>query len=158
LVRQASNALLAGAGRAGVIVGVDNAHLLDELSAMLVHQVALRRAATVVLTLRTGETPPDAVTALWKDGHLRRLELQPLSRDETTTLVEATLGGPVAAPLPLTNREREIITLAAGGLSNRQIADRLVVSVRTVEGHLYRACAKLGVSDRAELAARLRGD
>jgi DNA-binding NarL/FixJ family response regulator len=63
----------------------------------------------------------------------------------------------VAAPLPLTNREREIVTLAAGGLSNRQIADRLVVSVRTVEGHLYRACAKLGLSDRAKLAALLRG-
>ncbi|HYZ37626.1 MAG TPA: helix-turn-helix transcriptional regulator [Pseudonocardiaceae bacterium] len=37
-------------------------------------------------------------------------------------------------------------------MSNRQIADRLTLSVRTVEGHLYRACAKLGVSDRAELA------
>ncbi|MGH3945600.1 MAG: helix-turn-helix transcriptional regulator, partial [Pseudonocardiaceae bacterium] len=64
----------------------------------------------------------------------------------------------IAAPLPLTNREREIVTLAAGGLSNRQIAERLTVSVRTVEGHLYRACAKLGTSDRAELAALLRGD
>ncbi|MGH3527920.1 MAG: response regulator transcription factor [Pseudonocardiaceae bacterium] len=42
-------------------------------------------------------------------------------------------------------------------MSNRQIADRLVVSVRTVEGHLYRACAKLGASDRAELAALLHG-
>jgi DNA-binding CsgD family transcriptional regulator len=64
----------------------------------------------------------------------------------------------LAAPLPLTVREREIVTLAAGGLSNRQIADRLVVSVRTVEGHLYRACAKLGVSDRSELAPLVRGD
>jgi DNA-binding NarL/FixJ family response regulator len=64
----------------------------------------------------------------------------------------------LATPLPLTSREREIVTLAAGGLSNRQIADRLVVSVRTVEGHLYRACTKLGTSDRAELAALLRGD
>ncbi|MFZ0214355.1 MAG: helix-turn-helix transcriptional regulator, partial [Candidatus Dormiibacterota bacterium] len=64
----------------------------------------------------------------------------------------------LAAPLPLTSREREIVTLAAGGLSNRQIADRLVVSVRTVEGHLYRACAKLGTSDRTELAALLRRD
>ncbi|MGH3933927.1 MAG: helix-turn-helix transcriptional regulator [Pseudonocardiaceae bacterium] len=63
----------------------------------------------------------------------------------------------LAAPLPLTNREREIVTLAAGGLSNRQIAQRLVVSVRTVENHLYRACAKLGISDRAELAALLQG-
>lgn len=64
----------------------------------------------------------------------------------------------LAAPLPLTAREREIVTLAAGGLSNRQIADRLVVSVRTVEGHLYRACAKLGVSDRSELAPLVHGD
>ncbi|MGH4025935.1 MAG: AAA family ATPase, partial [Pseudonocardiaceae bacterium] len=95
LVRQASDALLAGAGRGGVIVGVDDAHLLDELSAMLVHQLALRRAATMVLTLRSGETAPDAVTALWKDGHLARLELQPLSEAETATLVEAALGGPV---------------------------------------------------------------
>jgi DNA-binding NarL/FixJ family response regulator len=95
LVRQASEALLAGAGRAGVIVGVDDAHLLDELSAVLVHQLVLRRAASVVLTLRTGETAPDAVTALWKDGHLTRLELQPLSQTETATLVEARLGAPV---------------------------------------------------------------
>jgi predicted ATPase len=94
LVRQASEALLAGAGRAGVIIGVDDAHLLDELSAVLVHQLVLRRAASVVLTLRTGETAPDAVTALWKDGHLPRLELQPLSQNETTALVEARLGGP----------------------------------------------------------------
>ncbi|HVE96636.1 MAG TPA: helix-turn-helix transcriptional regulator [Pseudonocardiaceae bacterium] len=95
LVRQASEALLAGAGKAGVIVGVDDAHLLDELSAVLVHQLVLRQAATVVLTLRTGETAPDAVTALWKDGHLTRLELQPLSTEETATLVEARLTGPV---------------------------------------------------------------
>jgi DNA-binding NarL/FixJ family response regulator len=61
----------------------------------------------------------------------------------------------LAAPVSLTAREREIVSLVAGGLSNRQIAERLVVSVRTVEGHLYRACAKLGVSDRTELAAVL---
>jgi DNA-binding NarL/FixJ family response regulator len=48
----------------------------------------------------------------------------------------------LTAPLPLTTREREIVTLAAGGLSNRQIAERLTVSVRTVEGHLYRACTQ----------------
>jgi DNA-binding NarL/FixJ family response regulator len=63
----------------------------------------------------------------------------------------------LAAPLPLTDREREIVTLAAGGLSNRDIAQRLVVSVRTVENHLYRASTKLGTTDRAELAALLHG-
>jgi len=55
-------------------------------------------------------------------------------------------------PLPLTAREREIVVLAAQGLSNKDIAGRLTVSVRTVEGHLYRAGIKLGVSERAALA------
>lgn len=54
-------------------------------------------------------------------------------------------------PLPLTKREREIATLAAGGLSNRAIAQRLMISVRTVEGHVLRACAKLGVERRSAL-------
>ena len=60
-----------------------------------------------------------------------------------------------ARPLPLTDREREIVSMAARGLTNRAIADRLVVSVRTVEGHLYRASEKLGVTGRTELAAVL---
>ena len=51
-------------GKPGVVIGVDDAHLLDELSATLVHQLVLRRAASVVLTLRSGEATPDAVTAL----------------------------------------------------------------------------------------------
>lgn len=58
-------------------------------------------------------------------------------------------------PLPLTRREREVVSLAARGLSNREIADRLTVSVRTAEGHLYRAGLKLGISDRARLAGVL---
>jgi DNA-binding NarL/FixJ family response regulator len=56
----------------------------------------------------------------------------------------------------LTMREREIANLVAAGLSNKEIADRLVVSVRTVEGHLYRACTKLDISDREQLAATIR--
>jgi DNA-binding NarL/FixJ family response regulator len=54
-------------------------------------------------------------------------------------------------PLPLTAREREVVELAARGLPNKDIAERLTVSVRTVEGHLYRAGLKLGVSERATL-------
>ena len=64
----------------------------------------------------------------------------------------------LTAPPSLTVREREIVTLAAAGLSNRHIVERLVVSVRTVEGHLYRACAKLGAADRTQLAAFLHGN
>lgn len=55
----------------------------------------------------------------------------------------------------LTRRELEIATLACRGLSNVEIAERLVVSVRTVESHLYCAYDKLGVTGRRELAALL---
>ncbi len=61
-----------------------------------------------------------------------------------------------ANPLPLSTREREIANLAAQGLSNRDIAERLTVSLRTVEGHIYRACIKLDVTDREELARVIR--
>ncbi|MHC1563594.1 helix-turn-helix transcriptional regulator [Actinomycetospora sp. C-140] len=57
------------------------------------------------------------------------------------------------APLPVSSREREVAILAAEGMSNRQIAARLHVSVRTVESHVYRACTRLGLPDRAALAA-----
>ena len=51
----------------------------------------------------------------------------------------------------LTSREAQLVELARQGLTNAQIADRLVLSVRTVESHLYRAMQKLGVSDRRDL-------
>jgi ATP/maltotriose-dependent transcriptional regulator MalT len=54
-------------------------------------------------------------------------------------------------PIGLTPRELEVVELAARGLSNADIAARLFVSVRTAEGHLARAFAKLGVSDRTAL-------
>jgi DNA-binding NarL/FixJ family response regulator len=47
------------------------------------------------------------------------------------------------------------VTLAAGGLSNREIAERLVVSVRTIDNHLHSAYSKLGVTGREELPAIL---
>jgi DNA-binding CsgD family transcriptional regulator/energy-coupling factor transporter ATP-binding protein EcfA2 len=56
-----------------------------------------------------------------------------------------------ARPLPITDREREIAMLVVAGLSNREVADRLFVSVRTVEGHLYRIFAKLGIDARDQL-------
>ena len=57
----------------------------------------------------------------------------------------------------LTRREREVATFAARSWSSAAIADELGVSERTVESHLYRAYAKLGVTSRAELAAALAG-
>ncbi|PNI07788.1 LuxR family transcriptional regulator [Arthrobacter sp. AFG7.2] len=61
-----------------------------------------------------------------------------------------------AAPaVHLTRREQDIVELAVQGLTDREIAQRLMVSVRTVEGHLYRTYVKLGVRSRDELDAAL---
>jgi DNA-binding NarL/FixJ family response regulator len=58
-------------------------------------------------------------------------------------------------PLPLTDREREIVSLLGQGLSNRDVAARLTLSVRTVEGHIYKAMTKTGTASRGQLAALL---
>ncbi|HET9168391.1 MAG TPA: LuxR C-terminal-related transcriptional regulator [Actinospica sp.] len=71
--------------------------------------------------------------------------------------------GPARTPLlaagqataTLTVRERDIALAAARGASSQEIAEQLSLSVRTVENHLYRAYAKLGVTSRRELAATL---
>lgn len=61
-----------------------------------------------------------------------------------------------AAPaVHLTRREQDIVELAVQGLTDREIAQRLMVSVRTVEGHLYRTYVKLGVRSRDELDSAL---
>lgn len=83
------------------------------------------------------------------------------SASRATALAEACGGSATPAllaaaeRLPLTSREREIAMLIGAGLSSRAIADRLRLSIRTVEGHIYRAMAKTGVSTRAELIALL---
>jgi DNA-binding NarL/FixJ family response regulator len=68
------------------------------------------------------------------------------------------LGGPrpvlagVDGPsIELTRREAQLVDLASRGLSNTEIAERLVLSTRTVESHLYNAMKKLGVTDRRDL-------
>ena len=93
-VREVIDGLIGGDKDRAVVVGVDDAHLLDDLSAFAVHQLVTRRLATVILTIRSGEPPPDAITAIWKDQHLQRLELQPLSIPDIADLLEHVLDGP----------------------------------------------------------------
>jgi DNA-binding CsgD family transcriptional regulator len=102
-------------------------------------------------------------------GHARELAEQaaagstgrpgPAARlaQEARTRLGAPEGGPAEDPTAtmLTRREREIARMAAQGLSDREIAESLVVSVRTVESHLAAAYRKLGIRSRRELAALL---
>ncbi|MBS1691370.1 MAG: helix-turn-helix transcriptional regulator [Actinobacteria bacterium] len=77
------------------VIGVDDAHLLDQLSATLLHQLALDGSVRIVATVRSGETVPDAITSLWKDGYLQRLHLMPFTKAQCVALIEEALGGRV---------------------------------------------------------------
>lgn len=93
VLRAARSQLLGGSSE--VIIGVDDAHMLDELSATVVHQLAIEHAAVFVVTVRSGQQIPDAIRALWKDDLLTRVDLTPFTRAEVGSVVEAALGGPV---------------------------------------------------------------
>jgi DNA-binding NarL/FixJ family response regulator len=60
-----------------------------------------------------------------------------------------------SAPAELTETERLVAQLAASGLSNREVADRTFLAVKTVEANLARVYRKLGIRSRAELGARM---
>ncbi|MCS7476404.1 LuxR C-terminal-related transcriptional regulator [Umezawaea endophytica] len=67
-------------------------------------------------------------------------------------LEEPVLAVVEEAPTPLTRREQEVADLVAGGLSNKDIAVRLVIARRTAEGHVERILQKLGFSSRTQIA------
>ena len=78
-----------------------------------------------------------------------------LSPSVTRRVVETFASGPARARRPrldeLTEREREIVALVGTGLSNHEIAERLVISPATARTHVSRAMLKLGARDRAQL-------
>jgi DNA-binding NarL/FixJ family response regulator len=87
--------LRAQAGDRELIVGVDDAQLLDPASATLLLHFAEHAIASVVATVRAGEPCPDAVTALWKDAGCIFLELEPLADEQLAELIETVLDGPL---------------------------------------------------------------
>jgi DNA-binding CsgD family transcriptional regulator len=98
LLTEASAAILERAGHEKqLLLVVDDAHLLDDGSAALVHQLVRTEACSVVATVRTDEPAPEPVTALWKDGLAERVEVGPLSEPEVEQVAAGVLGGPVAS-------------------------------------------------------------
>jgi DNA-binding CsgD family transcriptional regulator/DNA-binding transcriptional ArsR family regulator len=95
LLRRYGRAVAGTARGRPLVVFVDDAHLLDGGSATLVHQLALTGAATVLVTVRSGETAPDPVVALWKDALAERIEIGVLPDAAIEELLVTVLGGPV---------------------------------------------------------------
>lgn len=101
------------------------------------------------LAAASGRLGPDRFEAAWAEGAR-------LSVEEAVSYAQRGRGQrrrPAAGWASLTRAERQVVGLVAEGLTNPQIGEQLFVSRRTVQAHLYRVFAKLGVSSRAELAA-----
>src|SRR5690606_30762368 len=93
LLRRSVAALAERSEDRRLLLFIDDAHLMDDASATLVHQVAVTGVATVLVTVRSGEPAPDPVVALWKDGLAERIELGGLSPESIDELLTAVLGG-----------------------------------------------------------------
>ena len=117
---------------------------MHEDSAMI--QEYLRAGASGYITKRAAETElVDAIYAVWRG----MIYLHP-------TLMRALVAPPRPAPAipseePLTSRELDILRLVVRGNTNRQIAEKLTISVRTVETHRANIMEKLNLHSRAEL-------
>ena len=113
---------------------------------------------TIGATLLAAEALAAAADAWRRRQEQRRAAALDLRSEQLVTQCEGARSPALArarTAVPLTDREREVAMLAAAGQSSRAIAERLYLSVRTVDNHLSRIYAKLGVSSRAELAAAL---
>lgn len=135
------------------------ASALDDNDAVALHrssadyeQLGDLIAAADVAALAATAFERAGLRPLAQRARVRVLRLSDAAEGARTTAMRRCLRA-----LPLTPREWEIAELAAAGGSSRDIADRLVISVRTVEGHLYRIYGKLGLACRDDLAAVLGG-
>ncbi|GAA3819583.1 LuxR C-terminal-related transcriptional regulator [Sphaerisporangium flaviroseum] len=129
LLAWAMDAIVGSAGGRPIVLVADDAHLLDPASAALVHH--LTRQATVLATLRTGESCPDPVTALWRQDSAERIDLTPLDRDGTAALVAQALPGVVAPSLV-----DQLHHLSEGNLL--YLSELVAAAVRRDDGDVWR--------------------
>lgn len=118
-----------------------------ELGRMLVDS-GDRAAAAVLLA--------EALTVAEKLGHVQLQTAVSTFADAAGLRADASAGGDSGEAEHLTARERQVLALVAEGLSNRQIGERLYISVKTVSVHVSAVLRKLGVSTRTEAALAAR--
>jgi DNA-binding NarL/FixJ family response regulator len=94
------------------------------------------------------DVDPSALVQAVRSVHGGQVLLAP----EAVEAMLAGSNGPAPTPVPLTDREREVLTLIAAGRSNREIARSLTVAEKTVKTHVSNVLMKLGVQDRTQAA------
>jgi hypothetical protein len=164
VLRQVAGSVIARGEGKPVALLVDDAHLLDEGSAALTHQLAAGPDGLVLATVRSGEPASDAVMALWKDGLAERIELSPFSLAEVEDLLAPVLGGPVDGPTvrllwertELEGRsdeaERHLAGLVADAVDDSQRAMLACLRMDILAMALGRMTDALRVGEEAEAA------
>ncbi|HEY6493716.1 MAG TPA: LuxR C-terminal-related transcriptional regulator, partial [Trebonia sp.] len=132
---------------AGVLAGSPS--LLERAHAIVALGVACRRAGA------RADAEPALREGLQLAAGMGAVPLVEAARHELRALGLRPRRLAVTGPESLTPTERRVAELAASGLTNRHVAEALFVTVKTVETHLGRVYAKLGIGARAELAARI---
>ena len=135
--------------------GMDGLELLDELK---------RRQPNLAALILTGHASMETAIATLRRGQAFDYLCKPLLKlEKLSQAIEGALnrrrtgsGDPTAGPIDdgtfanLSQRERELLTWLAKGLSNKEIASRAFISEKTVRNHLNAIYRKLGVSSRAQ--------
>jgi ATP/maltotriose-dependent transcriptional regulator MalT len=155
-LRRGCEALSARAEDKRLVLFLDDAHLLDDASATLVHQLVQTGSTFLLATVLTGEPAPDALAALWKEGAAERIEVATLQRDAIEEVLTAALG----APLESSALSRLAVRSGGNMLFLRELVlGALASGALTQDGDLWRLVASLTPSDRiVELVGdRLRG-
>jgi two-component system, NarL family, nitrate/nitrite response regulator NarL len=130
-----------------VVIGVENSELA----------VASLARAGVAGYLTREATGADLADALERVGKGQVVCPPTIVQTLVHSLSRRVPSPPQAVPDGLTAREREVVELIRGGLSNKQIAQRLCIEVTTVKSHVHSILGKLNVTRRAEAVAVLQG-
>jgi DNA-binding CsgD family transcriptional regulator/tetratricopeptide (TPR) repeat protein len=165
LLQSLRRAVVARAAGKEIVLVVDDAHRLDEASATLVFQLVSTASAASVVTVHSGGTMPDGIRALWKEGLIERIDLQPLGREHTVQLAGQLLEGQVDGDLgealwrtsagnPLYLRELVWAGRTAGRVVSERglwrLRGRLTVGPRLME-LVQERLARVSRSERATL-------
>ncbi len=96
LLQTIRRAVMDRAGGRQLLIGVDDAHRIDGQSATLLFQLVASEGAKAVVVMRSGHTQVEAVRALWKEGLVERIDIEPLGNGDTLELASRLLATELA--------------------------------------------------------------
>ena len=140
-------------GQAGILVRRDPARALRVVAAAYALSERAGAEFAPFFRARAERVRAAAEAAVGRDARQTWAEGKRLGIDEAIALAFGNRRPRAPSPDGLSAREREVVDLVARGLSNKEIAARLHLSVRTVESHVRHALTKTGLSNRTQLAA-----